>query len=350
MSRMGKRVPFIFAAFVVLLLIGGSVGVYVYDAGRDDLIAKGVTVAGIDVGNMRRADATRLVQQRLADPLDRPIIARANGKRFRLTAGRAEVTTDVGGMVAEAVAASREGNLIQRSWRGLTGKQVHRAVALRMSYSADAVRRLVRRVKRATDQPAKDAAITPSVGGLQQVASKEGIALQTGDLQRRVELALKTPGARRLVQARTRIVQPTVTTDTLADKYPWYIVVNRPKFRLTVYDHLRPKRTYRVAVGQVGLETPAGLYHVQNKAVNPAWHVPNSAWAGDMAGKVVAGNDPENPIKARWLGIFDGAGIHGTDELSSLGSAASHGCIRMAIPDVIQVYNEVPVGAPVYIA
>jgi lipoprotein-anchoring transpeptidase ErfK/SrfK len=335
---------------VVLLLVGGSLAVYSYDAGRDDLIAKGVTVAGIDVGGLRRADATRLVQQRLADPLDRPIVVRANGKRFRLTARRAAVTTDVGSMVAEAIAASRQGNLIQRSWRGLTGKRVNKAVALRMNYSAAAVRRLVRRVKLATDRAAKEASITPSVGGLQEVASKEGIAVQSQDLQQRVELALKTPGARRLVQARTRIVQPTVTTDTLADKYPWYIVINRPKFLLTVYERLRPKRTYRVAVGQVGLETPAGLYHVQNKAINPAWHVPNSAWAGDMAGKVVSGDDPANPIKARWLGIFDGAGIHGTSELSSLGSAASHGCIRMAIPDVIQVYNEVPVGAPVYIA
>jgi lipoprotein-anchoring transpeptidase ErfK/SrfK len=347
---MGRRVPFIFAGLVVLLLIGGSAAVYAYDTGRDDLIAKGVTVAGIDVGNLRRADATRLVQQRLADPLDRPIIVRANGKRFRLTASGAAVTTDVGGMVAEAVAASRQGNLIERSWRGLTGEKVNKAVALRMSYSAAAVRRLVRRVNLATDRPAKEASITPSVGGLQAVASKEGIAVQSQDLQQRVELALKTPGARRLVQAHTRIVQPTVSTDNLADKYPWYIVVNRPRFQLTVYDHLRPKRTYKVAVGQVGLETPAGLYHVQNKAVNPAWHVPNSAWAGAMAGKVVTGDDPANPIKARWLGIFDGAGIHGTDNISSLGSAASHGCIRMAIPDVIQVYNEVPVGAPVYIA
>jgi lipoprotein-anchoring transpeptidase ErfK/SrfK len=347
---MGRRVPFIFAAVVVLLLVGGSVAVYAYDSGRDDLIAKGVTVAGIDVGNLRRTEATRLVQQRLADPLDRPIIVRANGKRFRLTASRAEVTTDVGGMVAEAVAASHQGNLIERSWRGLTGETVKKAVALRTSYSAAAVRSLVRRVKRATERPAKEASITPSVSGLQTVASKEGIALQGQDLQHRVEVALKTPGARRLVQARTRIVQPAVTTDTLGDKYPWYVVVNRPRFRLTVYEHLRPLKTYKVAVGQVGLETPAGLYHVQNKAVNPAWHVPNSAWAGSLAGKVVPGDDPTNPIKARWLGIFDGAGIHGTDELSSLGSAASHGCIRMAIPDVIQVYDEVPVGAPVYIA
>ena len=49
------------------------------------------------------------------------------------------------------------------------------------------------------------------------------------------------------------------------------------------------------------------------------------------------------------MGIFDGAGIHGTDEPSSLGSAASHGCVRMAIPDVIELYDQVSVGTPVYI-
>ena len=52
----------------------------------------------------------------------------------------------------------------------------------------------------------------------------------------------------------------------------------------------------------------------------------------------------------RWLGIYDGAGIHGTDATYSLGTAASHGCIRMAIPDVIDLYDEVPVSTPVYIA
>jgi lipoprotein-anchoring transpeptidase ErfK/SrfK len=347
---MGKRAPLIIAAVFVLLLVGGAVATYSYDAGRHDLIAKGVTVAGIDVGGMRRAAATRLVQQRLADPLDRPIVVRANGRRFRLTAQTAQVTTDVGGMIAEAVTASRQGNLIQRSWRALTGGLVHKAVALRMSYSRAAVSRLVRRIKGTTDQPPKGATVTPSVAGLHEVASRQGIALQTTDLQRRVEQALKTPGARRQLVARTRIVMPAVTTENLAEKYPWYIVVNRPAFRLTVYDHLQPRKTYRVAVGKVGLETPAGLYHVENKAVNPDWHVPNSTWAGKLAGKVISGTDPANPIKARWLGIFNGAGIHGTDALSSLGTAASHGCIRMAIPDVIEVYNEVPVGAPVYIA
>jgi lipoprotein-anchoring transpeptidase ErfK/SrfK len=347
---MGKRAPLILSGLLVLLLIGGSLALYSYDAGRDDLIAKGVSVAGIDVGGMRRAEATALVQHRLADPLDKPIRVKAAHHTFRLSPERSEVRADVGGMVAQAVAASRQGNLVERSWRGLTDGEINKSVELKLSYDDRAVRSLVRHIARRINREPKDASISPSAGGLQTVQSKEGFALQGNDLRHRIRPTLETPGAPREIVARTRIVQPAVTTDNLSDKYPWYVVINRPQFKLTVYDHLRPKKTYRVAVGQVGLETPAGLYHVQNKAVNPAWHVPNSAWAGDLAGKVIPGDDPTNPIKARWLGIFNGAGIHGTDELSSLGSAASHGCIRMAIPDVIEVYDEVPVGAPVFIA
>ena len=108
-------------------------------------------------------------------------------------------------------------------------------------------------------------------------------------------------------------------------------------------------KTYKIAVGRAGLETPAGLYQIQDKQTNPSWHVPNSAWAGDLAGKVIPPG-PDDPIKARWMGLFDGAGIHGTTDIASLGSAASHGCVRMAIPDVEDLYDRVSVGTPVYIA
>ena len=50
------------------------------------------------------------------------------------------------------------------------------------------------------------------------------------------------------------------------------------------------------------------------------------------------------------MGIYAGAGIHGTDAAGSIGTAASHGCIRMRIPEVIELYDQVPVGAPIYIA
>ena len=58
---------------------------------------------------------------------------------------------------------------------------------------------------------------------------------------------------------------------------------------------------------------------------------------------------PDDPIKARWMGFYDGAGIHGTDEDWSIGSAASHGCIRMHIPDAEWLFEHVDVGTPVLI-
>ena len=114
---------------------------------------------------------------------------------------------------------------------------------------------------------------------------------------------------------------------------------------------LRESVLYTVAIGAAGFDTPAGVYNIQNKAVNPAWTMPNSDWvAPSDRGKVVPGGTAENPLKARWLGIYAGAGIHGTDATGSIGSNASHGCIRMLIPDVIELYDKVEVGAPVYIA
>jgi lipoprotein-anchoring transpeptidase ErfK/SrfK len=135
----------------------------------------------------------------------------------------------------------------------------------------------------------------------------------------------------------------------LAADYPAYIIIDRPGFTLRLYDHLRLAHTYAIAVGRAGLETPPGLHHILDKQVNPAWHVPHSSWAGSLAGKVIPPG-PDDPLVARWMAIDDqGDGIHGTNEPGSIGSAASHGCIRMLVPDVIQLYGLTPLGTPVYV-
>ena len=189
-----------------------------------------------------------------------------------------------------------------------------------------------------------------SGAGVSTVPGVEGLAVSASQLHRQIGAAITSTSAPRTFVAHTRHTQPKVTTDDLRRKYNTVIVVNRGQFRLRLFKDLKPQQTFGIAVGQVGLETPAGQYTIANKAINPAWHVPNSAWAGKLAGKVIAGDDPSNPIKARWLGIFDGVGIHGTSDDGSIGSNASHGCIRMHIPDVEKLYDEVPVGAAVYIA
>ena len=68
------------------------------------------------------------------------------------------------------------------------------------------------------------------------------------------------------MRGHVKVVQPKVTTDNLADKYPVVVTVDRANFKLRLFKDLKLAKTYKIAVGQVGLETPAGLYHVQNKA------------------------------------------------------------------------------------
>jgi lipoprotein-anchoring transpeptidase ErfK/SrfK len=338
---------FILLAALLLLLVCSAVAAYAYDSSRDDVIANGVTVAGVDVGGMRADEARRVLRRELQPALERPVAVAYKHKRFRLSAQDAGIRADYGGMVDEAIQESRDGNIVSRVARDITGGEEGAQVPARVTHSRAAVRRLVRRVERGVDRPAHDAQLDfPS---LEKIKERPGAQVQGGTLQKRVEQALSVPGVDRVVKAPTRVIQPKVTQAELADKYPILLVLDRANFRLRLYKKLRLQKEYIVAVGAVGFDTPAGLYHIQNKAVNPAWSVPNSAWAGSLAGTVVPGGTPENPLKARWLGIFNGAGIHGTDETWSLGQAASHGCVRMSIPDVIELYDQVPVGTPMYI-
>jgi lipoprotein-anchoring transpeptidase ErfK/SrfK len=345
---MPRRLIAVLVLTVTVLLVGAGT-LYAFDSKTKHHIADGVTVNGVDVGGLTPAQAREKLSAALLKPLDRPVSVRYHGERFTLTPQAARIAIDIDGSVDRAMEASQKGNLFTRTWREVRGTELDARVEAKVAWDRAAVRKIVRRVKAKLTIEPRDASVDLEHGNVDPVTSKDGQAVELDRLRHDIKTALLNTGPRRVARIHTKVVAPKVTTEQLAKKYPAIIIVNRSAFTLRFYKDLKLQKTYRIAVGQVGLETPAGLYHVQNKAVNPSWHVPNSAWAGSLAGTVVPPG-PSNPIKARWMGIFDGAGIHGTTETGSIGSAASHGCIRMMIPDVIELYDQVPVGAPVYIA
>jgi lipoprotein-anchoring transpeptidase ErfK/SrfK len=339
---------FIFLAVFVAVLIFGAVGAYAYDSSQDDKVANGITVAGVDLGGLNAAEARREVSRELSEPLTRPVVVTARGKKFTLSADDANLRADVGGMVNSALERSRDGNIISRVVRDVRGAEENVDVPASVSYDRQAVQGLVQRVRRSLDQPAQDAKL--NLPSLTKVREKAGFSVQTGKLHRRIESTLTVTGADdRQVGVPMKKIQPKVTRAQLVSKYPTLLVVERSTFQLKLYKNLKLTKAYTVAIGADGFSTPAGTYHIENKGVNVPWSVPNKAWAGSKAGQVIPGGSPENPLKARWLGIFAGAGIHGTDEVGSLGSRASHGCVRMAIPDVIELYPQVPVRTPIFI-
>ena len=334
--------------FLIAAMLLAAVGAYAWDSSRSDEIADGVTIGGVDVGGMSSDEAKRAVERALVDPLRRPVVATYDGVKYRLNPDNLDVKSDVGGMVDRALEESRNGGLPARVWRYATGGEVDVAISPQISYSSGAVSEFVDKVAAAIDQDAVDASIDPTSTTLSEVSGQEGLSVDEDALRAKLESAVQSP-SRRHVSVPVDTVEPDVTRADLAARYPTYLTVDESTFTRRLWKDLKPFKSYTVAVGQPAYPTPTGLFSIVSKQVDPVWSVPNSPWAGELGGTTVAGGTAENPLKARWMGITDGAGIHGTSEVDSLGSAASHGCVRMAVPDVIELYDQVPVGTPIYI-
>jgi lipoprotein-anchoring transpeptidase ErfK/SrfK len=333
------------AAVLVAALV--AAGAYLYDRSQDGKIAAGVVIDGIDVGGMDADDAEAKLRRELLRPLDRPLRAVYRDRTWSLPGQALKARADIHGAVARALEASREGDLPTRLGRYLGGDSLEVEISAHLEYSRRAINKFVRRVAHDLDRSPRDAAVDATADELEVVASHPGRKLRDVRLTDELGEAV-TRGGPRTVRARVHETVPAVTTKQVASRYPSYLTLDRGSFTLRLWKGLKLAETYTVAVGQEGLETPEGLYEIQAMEENPTWNVPESAWAGDLAGQSIPPG-PSNPIKARWLAIFEGAGIHGTEEVESLGSAASHGCVRMAIPDVEELYDEVEVGTPIFI-
>jgi hypothetical protein len=343
------------AAGIALALVGVAVsagGAYAYfwDSARTDVIAAGVTVAGIDVGGLRADDARRLLNVRLVKPLRQPVRVDYGTHSFLVRPGRARLRVDVARMVGTAVQLSRDSDLAHRVLRDLRGRRLDASVPLRAAVSQATLSTFVDRVARTIDRPPRNARIVPSARAtsLRIERSTDGVAVQRDALREQLLTTLLDVEGARTLTVPTEPVAPRWTSANIAERYGTLILVSRETFTLRLYKGLKLVKRYGIAVGQAGLETPAGFYRINDKQVNPSWHVPLSAWAGDLAGRIIPPGG-SNPIKARWMGFYNGAGIHGTDATWSIGTAASHGCVRMAIPDVEDLYDRVPLNTPIYV-
>jgi lipoprotein-anchoring transpeptidase ErfK/SrfK len=346
LKNIGSGVQIALVLALVVLLVA-AVGAYALDTSNEDQIADGVSIGGIDVGGQSADEAEKVVRKDIVEPLKHPVDVSYGKEQYTLTPEDLKVRADIDGMVEEAVDASREGGLFSRVWRYASGGDVDTDVEPRIHYSNDALQGFLDGVAGKINQEPQDASIDPTPTDLTPIPGQPGVTVRAEDLRDRVEQALQSPRSR-VVKAPVEKVEPEVTTDELASEYPAYITIDRPSFTLRLFENLKLSREYTIAVGAVGYDTPAGLYNIENKAVNPSWSVPEADWTGSLGGTVVPPG-PDNPLKARWMGIYDGAGIHGTDDVGSLGTAASHGCIRMSVPDVVELYDQVDVGTPTYI-
>jgi len=337
---------------LLVALAAGSVGALAWaDGSASATLAAGTRVGGVDVGGLTQQEAIARAQDRVQSAIARPAYVQLGEKRYTLTPAEAGVSIDVRTAVKRAYVESREGSFISRGWRKITGAKLSQDVPVKAVADRLAVRRFVEGIGREQAREPVNAALEMTLTSVSVTHSKPGRRLAARDaLVARLMRRLTSSTDERTLRAKTVKVPAKVTAANVFDAQPVALTVARDGKRVRFFKRGKLVRTYTVAVGSPEFPTPTGQYVVQSMQRNPAWNVPQSEWAGDLAGDTIPGGDPRNPLVARWIGFNGSVGFHGTASAGSLGTAASHGCIRMAPADVIDLFERVNTGTPVLVA
>ncbi len=286
-------------------------------------IPRGVTVGGVSVGGLTFEPARAKVEARF----DEPVGIFHSEKVWHVSPAALGANATIQDAIVLAVHAKR-GQKIQ----------------LRVDVDRAAVRSFVARLDRKYHRPAVDAKLT----GLSNLApsfaeAKPGQQVARKTLVRQIMQALRSTWRGAQIALPLEPIQPKVTS---ADYGP-IIVIRRGSNRLSLYNGHSLVRTFGVATGRSKYPTPLGTFEIVSMQRDPWWLPPDSDWAKD-AKPIPPG--PGNPLGTRWMGLTaPGVGIHGTPDAASIGYSASHGCIRMRIPDAESLFTSVDTGTPVFI-
>jgi lipoprotein-anchoring transpeptidase ErfK/SrfK len=291
-------------------------------ASRMPAIAPGVAVLSVPVAGLTSEPARIQLERELG----RSISIERGSRRWWASPARlgANVDTD---LAVSAALAARPGERF----------------ALYVDWSSDDLRRFVAGVSRAVNRKPVDAQLVQIRAGRPVIrAEKAGLRVRQVALRRAIEARLNT-GSRKPISLPVRVLPAKVTKS----KFGPAIWINRRTNTLRLYNATKLVRRFGVATGQARYPTPSGLFSIVDMQYNPWWTPPPSDWARGLK-PVPPG--PGNPLGTRWMGLsISGVGIHGTPDAASIGYSASHGCIRMQIPDAEWLFAHVRPGTPVYI-
>jgi lipoprotein-anchoring transpeptidase ErfK/SrfK len=281
----------------------------------------GVTIAGVPVGGLTPDEARAAVRAFFA----RPFTFTFRGHVKRTTPWWVGGSADVATALANAAVAPPG-----------------QAVDLRVHVNVTRLRTFVNRLARAWNRPAVSS--TARLSGLRPVLTRARLGFKIRRYQTRLMIrGALASHARGPLAVRYRTLRPRYTRSNFGA----VIVVRRGSHRLYLYKGSHFWTTFGVAVGMPQYPTPLGSFTIVSKQRNPWWYPPATAWA---AGASPIPPGPGNPLGTRWMGLsWGGIGIHGTPDSASIGYSASHGCIRMRIPEAEWLFERVRIGTPVFI-
>jgi hypothetical protein len=328
-----------------LALLGGGAAyaAYRYDASSANRIMPGVKVAGVDVGQLTRAEAIGEVREVVEPQLEREVTIRASGQSWHVTPEELGARAPVGKLVGRAMAVSEDMSWPTRVYHRLFDRPVDESFDVGFRYREGRVTRFVNTIAGEVAVDPTNASVDYVNGGLVLNKPKFGQALRIESANEAVLEAIQGSGDR--VKLGMKRIEPEVTKEDLGQT----LVVDLSELQLQLYDGLRLQKTYPVAAGQPAYPTPPGEWTVIDKVENPTWVNPApDGWGAGLPAVIPGG--PSNPLGTRAIYLdAPGIRIHGTSSSSSIGTYASHGCVRMYMDDVEQLYPLVDIGASVHI-
>jgi lipoprotein-anchoring transpeptidase ErfK/SrfK len=287
------------------------------------LVPGGVSVAGLKAGGL----TAEPLRAQLEAAFDRPLTIDDGTSQTLLDPTSLGARANVAAAVAAAFAATPEST-----------------VAVPVSYSQAKVVAAAEALAKRYDRPSVAARVVGATetGPLFR-PSRDGLAVDVNAMAGAIAALLQDG-----VRTPLRLITHAVPAKRTVASFGPVIVVTRAANTLRLYNGLKLVRTFSVATGQAIYPTPAGIWFIKDKQKDPWWYPPTyDAWAKGLK-PVPPG--PSNPLGTRWMGLnAPGVGIHGTDAPTSIGYSASHGCIRMQVPDAEWLFEHVQVGTQVVI-
>jgi len=340
----------IIGAALVALCVVAYVAVVYTDAANARYVPVGVYVQSADLSGMNAAQ----VHEELNDHLQRlaalPLELLVVNETERVTLG--DVASFDAGLIAdEALAVRAQTAFVKRFRHDWLKEKLPTEITLHHAIDKDTVTSYVEDLAdRANRKPKNAKLVFVEAEYIMAIKpDKAGISIDTTTT---IDLIVAQAGeaikAGRAGSVTVPYLQPKakITAKSLSKKTA--LIVSLTKRRIFLFKGDKLVKTYPCAIGTPAHPTPRGDFIIEAKRYMPTWSNPGSGWAKDMPATIAPG--PSNPLGLRALNLnYPGIRIHGTTNIGSIGSAASHGCMRVPNSLIVDLYPRVEVNDPVYI-
>lgn len=341
-KRLSRLMLILGAVILAALILGIFLFLLFQDVFSFGSFPSGVSVVGVNVAGLNKTEAIAKCEDELADVANKPLTLAIDDEKYQIPPEQIGLMLDYDKMVDSAYEKAWSVGLLERMGRRFISRPKEINIGLLTSDDRSAVQSWLDNAINSINRHPQDAYIDVTSGTPVIVPAKTGRNCPMDQLIKDTDAALKRPD--RAVHVKVGRV-PAELQDSVFGRY---LLINLGSFTLTVYDRDKPVAQFPVAHGSSTFPTRVGIWKITSKSKNPGWYNPNSWWSGGMPAYIPPG--PGNPLGTRAMGLnVNGEFIHGTPSSGSIGTAASHGCIRMYIKDAEALFEMVEVGTPVYV-